>query len=322
MRVFGLPTVFSESVKKHYMRLRKPLRLQGLWAWAEISTSLHEANLPIHSGTVPVERLWSLVKSFLPPQGHRLSKPWFDFLSSLTFIRATLLHVHSRSMPGWTDNDALLMQRADSMLDIARAWQGDPEYASFLEEIKLNIPAGKMEGAAGKTEDAAILDDMLSSAAAESVYMRILEPIWSDAMAAGLKRVETQRFKQRLSTNPMKFAVRGSMMAFGTSEFLQGIAVLAGSAVRNCQCEDLEDVFKLLHEDYHAPLCEYLSEGHVYDYVEFADVFDLRHLRLSWSKVWEDYSAKRPGQHQGFPKIGGLGLYMQFHNLVAEMAEP
>jgi hypothetical protein len=135
-RATGQKSVFSPSVTLHYARLNKPLRLEGMWAWAEIAQSLHLAGLPVHSGTVAVERLWSLMKSYLPPQGRRMTEVWFSFLSDLCFLKATLLHYHANAMPSWTDGDALLLQRAEGMLHIARAWQGDPEYAAFLEEIK------------------------------------------------------------------------------------------------------------------------------------------------------------------------------------------
>ena len=47
------------------------------------------------------------------------------------------LHLHSRAMPGWTDNGWLLAQRVDGMLAIAQACQEDPMYSKFLGEIQL-----------------------------------------------------------------------------------------------------------------------------------------------------------------------------------------
>lgn len=84
LRKEGLKTVFSESVTKHYKKLRDPLRVDGLWAWADVAQAFHAANLPLHTGTVSVERLWAHLKSYMPPSARSMSKSWFDFLSMLS----------------------------------------------------------------------------------------------------------------------------------------------------------------------------------------------------------------------------------------------
>ena len=37
----GIKSVWSRKVRLHYQRLRKPLRLQGLWQWRNMALALH-----------------------------------------------------------------------------------------------------------------------------------------------------------------------------------------------------------------------------------------------------------------------------------------
>jgi hypothetical protein len=162
---------------------------------------------------------------------------------------------------------------------------------------------------------------MEESMPADSVYIRILEPVWSDAMAAGLKMVETQRYRHH-SMNSMKFARKGTMLAFGTSDFLQGLAILDGPASTKCGHDEFQTVLEHVHEDFHGALLGYLRSGPVFDYVVASEIHDLRHCRLSWQRVWDEFPTKKAAQSQGFPKIGGLGLYLHLLQFAGEHAIP
>ena len=63
--------VMTQKLKAHFKRLRDPLKLEGLWAWAEVAKALHSAGIPVLSGTLPVEMFWSALKSMLPPENTR-----------------------------------------------------------------------------------------------------------------------------------------------------------------------------------------------------------------------------------------------------------
>ena len=52
-------SAIAAKVRLHYRRLCNKTRIAGLWNWRKVALLLHEGGLPIQSGTVPVERLWS-----------------------------------------------------------------------------------------------------------------------------------------------------------------------------------------------------------------------------------------------------------------------
>ena len=87
LRKEGLKTMFSNSVTKHYQKLRDPLPVEGLLAWAEVAQAFHAAHLSLRTGTVSVERLWAHLKSYMPPSARSMSKPWYNLsmLSCLAF---------------------------------------------------------------------------------------------------------------------------------------------------------------------------------------------------------------------------------------------
>ena len=83
----------------HYKRLLKPRRMEGLWHWRQVALALHEAGERIHSGTQPTERLWAALQNFFPRMCRTISKPWFDFLAALAFLRYNWMHWNKTSLP-------------------------------------------------------------------------------------------------------------------------------------------------------------------------------------------------------------------------------
>ena len=53
-------TIMTGKVRRHFRRLLKPLRLEGLWEWAKVARALHEAGIPVTTGTVRLESFWKL----------------------------------------------------------------------------------------------------------------------------------------------------------------------------------------------------------------------------------------------------------------------
>lgn len=190
-------------------------------------------------------------------------------------------------------------------------------HSKFLEEIQLRhvTPASHVV----QPQSWMLAGDFHDSLSSESVYMRVLHPIWSDAMAAGLKLAETQRYMKNWG-NAMKFATQGTMLAFGTSDFLQGLAILSGPAVTKCTPDDQPALLALVDAEYHPALHSYLEGCKCFDYVHAAKIMDLRHLRLEWPAVWQQFPAREPKMRQGFPKIGGLQLYLKLMQFVTDSA--
>jgi hypothetical protein len=311
-RVKGAQSVFTVSVRRHYRRLRRPVRQQGLWNWDGVAAAMHKAGIPVHSGTIPVERLWASLKGMLPTQGRRISKEWFDFVSSLCFLRYNYLHFHSKALPSWTDSDSLLAQRLDGMVAIAEslaAGTGLLQEIPFMTEttdVDLDVPSDEeCNEIHGLSE--AVQAEAIGVALPSAVYMRVLDPEWATALADGLKWVETQRYRGR-ALNMMKFAGQGTWLVFGPSSCVHGVAVLEGPSVTKCSSVHASGVLDYVIESLHEKLISYLQSGTTFDYVKVSAVYDLRASELSWRKLWAFQEASEPGNKQGFKKIGSSQL--------------
>ena len=96
------------KVKAYLKRLLRPLRLEGLWAWAEITAEVHKAGIPVQSGTVPVERVWTWIKKLLPTAATSISLRWFRVLMMVGFMRYNYVHFTKDSFHDWIDKDYIL----------------------------------------------------------------------------------------------------------------------------------------------------------------------------------------------------------------------
>jgi hypothetical protein len=111
----GSNVVFSKKVEAHYKRLEKNVRFEGMWNWSEVATGMHAAGIAMQTGTVPVERLWSSLKSMLPVEGRNMSRSWLELLLDLAFFRYNYRHFRSKTLPSWTQDDSLLASRLESL---------------------------------------------------------------------------------------------------------------------------------------------------------------------------------------------------------------
>lgn len=137
-RVQGKRSAITATVADHYSRLLQPLRLEGFWKWRQVALAVQEADVPLQTGTVAVERWWSSLKQMLPSEARCLSKGWFDILARLAFLRHNIRHFQAGSTAPWADGDPLLSQRVQFFEDCARLLQqtgdmpGHPIFQKFL----------------------------------------------------------------------------------------------------------------------------------------------------------------------------------------------
>ena len=134
LRVRGRRTVWNKKIAAHYKRLLHPLRQEGLWKWRMVALALHAAGMPVHAGTIPVERLWASMKDMLPNAARLVSLEWFQMLSKLAFMRYNYRHFHHRLLPSWAESDALIAERLDNICQAARAMH-DEESATGLARL-------------------------------------------------------------------------------------------------------------------------------------------------------------------------------------------
>ena len=105
----------TPAVMHHYRKLLDRTRLEGLWRWREVASALHGAGIGVQSGTVPVERLWSSLKSMFPGASRHMTLAWFNLLAKLTYFRYNYRHFHSKCTPVWTQEDSQLAERLDEI---------------------------------------------------------------------------------------------------------------------------------------------------------------------------------------------------------------
>jgi hypothetical protein len=119
--VSGRRSAITRKVRAHFRRLRKPLRVEGLFNWARVAIATRAAGVPVHSGTVSVERCWSSLESMLPGAVRTVSVRWFNVLASLMFLRYNFRHFSGDRMPGIAERDSLLAQRLDVLQMLSEA---------------------------------------------------------------------------------------------------------------------------------------------------------------------------------------------------------
>ena len=123
--VRGRATVWTAKLNAHWRRLLKKTRLAGMWRWRKVARALRSAGIAVHSGTVPVERLWAQFKEAFPPEARRMKRPWWDLLATLCFLRFTYLHFNGETLPGFCEGDSLLAERIDGLVALTRVLHAD-----------------------------------------------------------------------------------------------------------------------------------------------------------------------------------------------------
>ena len=94
----------------------------------------------MQSGTVPVERFWSQLKSMLPPGTKKVTLRYFRVLMLLVFLPYHYVHFTEGSLPPSAERDALLGQRLETVAAICQALPETDEHLQplfdpFLEQV-------------------------------------------------------------------------------------------------------------------------------------------------------------------------------------------
>lgn len=122
-QVRGRQSVVTAKIRKHLRNLVSTRQLEGLWHWRRMAQALRMAGIPMQTGTVPVERLWSSLLAFFPEAGRRMSRPWWDLLAMLSYMRFNYRHFNHSTLPTFVEGDALLGERIDMLVSLTRELQ-------------------------------------------------------------------------------------------------------------------------------------------------------------------------------------------------------
>ena len=83
--------------------------------------ALHAAGVRVHSGTVPVERLWASMKDMFPRSSRGMSLAWFNVVAKLAYLRFNYRHFNHNNLPLWTEADSLLAERIENLVLLTKA---------------------------------------------------------------------------------------------------------------------------------------------------------------------------------------------------------
>ena len=161
----GKGTAWTRKVSEHYRRLLKPIRLEGLWNWRVVARALILAVIAVHSGTVPVERLWSSSLAYFPEAARSMSLAWFELLAELEFLWYNYRHFNHSHLPTWTEGDALLASRVENMCDLVNAWNDDEsgcDLLCLLRDAFSPVVGGALpfDACADSDDEAVVLSDL------------------------------------------------------------------------------------------------------------------------------------------------------------------
>ena len=151
MFVVGKATAWSQRVDAHYRKLLKNLRLEGLWNWHTVARALIASGICIHSGTIPVERLCASSLATFAAAAKSMSKAWWGLLAKLDFLRYNYRHFNHTHLPTRSEGDAVLTERIEALLDLAKGWESECGVDAFLRNSFQ--PFGESTAAEGCSEE-------------------------------------------------------------------------------------------------------------------------------------------------------------------------
>ena len=131
-QVRGRKTAITPSVKRHFRRLRKPLKMEALWNWHAVAMEILQAGIPLQTGTLPCERFWNSLTQMLPSGARNIRLRWFKLLCQIAFLQHNYRHYNASFLPAWCRGDALLSQRIDNLAGLIRALEGDETVAHLI----------------------------------------------------------------------------------------------------------------------------------------------------------------------------------------------
>ena len=92
-----------------------------------MARALRAAGIPVHTGTMPCERLRDARKDAVPKAGRRMALPWWRLLLKLGYMRFSYRHFNHAELPKFTEGDALLAERIENFIFLAREMQACAE---------------------------------------------------------------------------------------------------------------------------------------------------------------------------------------------------
>ena len=120
-QVAGRRVAWDGKMNEHYRGPLMPLRAQGFWQWRSIALGFHCAGIKKHSGTVPVERMWSLLEEMVRPMARTVSPWWCRLLAMLAVLRIACSRYSAGLAPPWAGGDMRLCESMENLTAVMKA---------------------------------------------------------------------------------------------------------------------------------------------------------------------------------------------------------
>ena len=135
-------TVINAKVAAHLRIMATKQKIQGLFNWRQVAALFHAADVPMQTGTVPVERLWANYIDFFPKAARGLGPEWWGLLNDMGYLRYNCRHFNHSDLPPFARGDVLLAERMDNLVSIARAMQQEADTPSDVMVMFRNALSG------------------------------------------------------------------------------------------------------------------------------------------------------------------------------------
>ena len=126
---------WNAKVQLHYQRLLGATRTEGLWRMRQVALWLRQAGIDVHTGTVPVERMWSTHNDMFPRSARRMGLKWFGLLANLAYLRDVYRHFHVGVLPPWAEDDALAAEAVENLVYLLPRMESGEGSSSSLDSL-------------------------------------------------------------------------------------------------------------------------------------------------------------------------------------------
>ncbi len=118
----------NSKVRAHFKRMVRKLRVEGFFAWQTAAQATLQADIPVQSGTIPVERYWSCLLTYLPTSSQFISLKWYEVLAGLAFVKYNFQHFAGGSLLGSVERDSEMEAKISTATMLARALHESEEH--------------------------------------------------------------------------------------------------------------------------------------------------------------------------------------------------
>ena len=134
--LLGRRRAMTWKVQQHLKRMRRGRTIQGLWNWRKAAEWTRRANLDPLSGTLPVERFWSVLRGYLPESARRFTTNYLRLICQMAFCRYNWSLYNAQQLSTYSEKDSMFEQKLHVCHEILSRMQSGcmPKHLQTLVE--------------------------------------------------------------------------------------------------------------------------------------------------------------------------------------------